>query len=354
LVTNAFWGTKNGVPLEIAIQLANTLSADAWLNIPVAADDNYITQMATLVNSQLSSKLKAYVEFSNEVWNSSFSQCAYAIAKGKIVFPNAMNQWYGGNEWTGMRSAQIGDIWYGVYGSSAFSSRVVIVMAGQAANSNVLQLELSTPDWTGTGNGPASNHHIGAAAIAPYFMSLPSASDLSAMLATSDEGVSELLDAASAQGKYTSVPTGGYIAQAKAWVESNAKIAANYGIPLVAYEGGQGLEGFPKYSNGSPQVNLFLAVNLNNGIIPVYAAYFAAWKDAGGTLFMAFNDISRYSQYGEWGALQSVMQTVNPLSSAPPRWQALQDFIASTPCWWSNCTGSIVAVPMAPTNLVVK
>lgn len=354
LVTNAFWGTGNGVPLEIAIQLANTLSADAWLNVPVGADDDYITQMATLVNSQLSPNLKAYVEFSNEVWNSSFSQCAYAIAQGKIVFPNAMNQWYGGNEWTGMRAAQIGDIWYGVYGSAAFNSRVVIVMAGQAANSNVLQLELNTPDWTGTGNGPAANHHIGAAAIAPYFMSLPSASDLSAMLATSDAGVSELLGAAYAQGNYSSVPAGGFIAQAKAWVASNAKIASTYSLPLVAYEGGQGLEGFPTYSNGSPQVNLFLAVNLNTGMIPVYAAYFAAWKAAGGTLFMVYNDISGYGQYGEWGALQSVMQTVSPLSSAPPRWQALQNYMASTSCWWANCTGSVVAVPMAPTNLVVK
>ena len=256
----------------------------------------------------------------------------------------------------GMRTAQIGDIWFGVYGSSAFSSRVLIVMAAQAANSSVLQAELSTPDWTGTGNGPAVNHHIGAAAIAPYFMSVPSAADLSAMLATSDGGTSELLGTAFAQGNYTSVPAGGYIAQAKAWTSSNAKIASNYGLPLLAYEGGQGLEGFPKYLNGSPQVNLFVAINENPGIIPVYAAYFAAWKAAGGTLFMEYNDIGPYGQYGEWGALQSVMQTVSPLTSAPPRWQALQAFISGTPCWWPNCSSvpTAAAVPMAPTNLVVK
>ena len=37
-------------PLEVAIQLANTLSADAWLNIPTGADDTYVTGMAELVN----------------------------------------------------------------------------------------------------------------------------------------------------------------------------------------------------------------------------------------------------------------------------------------------------------------
>jgi hypothetical protein len=49
-----------------------------------------------------------------------------------------------------------------------------------------------------------------------------------------------------------------------------------------------------------------------------------------------FNDISPYSQYGEWGALQSIMQTTSPLTSAPPKWQALQGFIAGNACWWAE------------------
>ena len=46
----AFWGGLYGVPLEVAINLANALSADAWLNIPTYADSNYVAQMATLVH----------------------------------------------------------------------------------------------------------------------------------------------------------------------------------------------------------------------------------------------------------------------------------------------------------------
>jgi hypothetical protein len=45
LPTNAFFGTSKGVPIEIAVQLANAVSADAWLNVPVMADDNFIKQM---------------------------------------------------------------------------------------------------------------------------------------------------------------------------------------------------------------------------------------------------------------------------------------------------------------------
>ena len=51
--TNAFFGTSKGVPIEIAVQLANAVSADAWMNVPVMADDKFISQMATLVHSQL-------------------------------------------------------------------------------------------------------------------------------------------------------------------------------------------------------------------------------------------------------------------------------------------------------------
>ncbi len=354
LPSNAFWSTSNGVPLEVAIQLANTLSADAWLNVPIGVDDNYMTQMANLVKANLATNLKAYVELSNEVWNFGFSQAQYALKQGKIAFPSQPNQWYAGGEWYGMRVAQMGDIWYSVYGPTAFSSRVVIVMGGQAANSSAAQTSLSTPDWTGPGNGPAANHHIGAVAIAPYVMQVPSAADMSAILASPDGGVSELLGTAYAQEGYASVPTGGYIGQITSWIQANVKVASAYGLPVVAYEGGQGLSGFPTYLDGSRAINLFISVNLNKGMIPLHAAYFAAWKSAGGTLFMEYNDIESYSQYGEWGALQSAMETVSPLSSAPPKWQALQNFISSVPCWWANCAGPIGAVPMAPTNLVVK
>ncbi len=354
LSSNAFWGTKNGVPLEVAIQLANALSADAWLNVPIGVDDNYFTQMATLVKAQLAGNLKAYVELSNEVWNGSFSQEHYSVAQGKIAFPTQSNQWTAGTEWYGMRVAQMADIWFGVYGAADFNSRVVIVMGSQGANPSVLKTALATPDWTGAGNAPAASHHIGAAAIAPYFMQVPAAADLTAMLASADGGISELIGTGYGQGNYPSVPVGGYIGQITKWVSENVSVASGYGIPVVAYEGGQGLEGFPHYLDGSPAVNLFISMNQSAQIIPLYAAYFAAWKAAGGTLFMHFNDVSNYGQYGEWGALQSIMQTVTPLSSAPPKWQALQNFISSTPCWWPGCSGATGPVPMAPSNLAVK
>lgn len=338
LPTQAFWGTKKGVPLEIAIQLANTLSDDAWLNTPVMADDDYIKRMAGLVKAKLNPTLKAYVELSNEVWNPGFSANAYSIAQGQTAFPDAeSNKYERGWEWYGMRTARLADLWWAVYKAPSFRSRVVIVMAGQAANTGILSMELSTPDWKGAGHAPAAQHHIGAAAIAPYFFSLPEKTDLDSILKSADGGIAALFSTNENKGRYTSVPAGGWIGQVSGWVSSHVSLLAAYDLPLLAYEGGQGLEGFPGHKNDSTVVKLLIAANRDPRMYAAYMKYLGAWKAAGGTLFMHYNDIGGGSQYGEWGALESLLQTVTPPNAAPPKWRALQDFAAATACWWPNC-----------------
>jgi hypothetical protein len=341
LLTSVFWGTVNGVPIEVAVQLANAISADAWLNAPVMADNNYLTQMATLVHGLLGDSQKAYVELSNEVWNGSFSQNAYSIAQGQSRFPSAPNRWYAGWEWYGMRVAQMADIWYGVYGPGTFDSRVVIVMAGQAPNTAVLMEELATPDWTGAGNGPAANHHIGAVAIAPYFFFTPSVAEVSKMLAQPDGGLTDLFTRAG-------------VTQSNAWVSATVKATAPYQLPVVAYEGGQSLQGSPTYGVESGAVRLFFAANRDARMGAAYTAYLNGWKASGGTLFVAYSDIGTYSQYGEWGVLESVMQTTSPLTSAPPKWQAIQNFIGANPCWWQGCAATYIGRPAPRTPVSEK
>ncbi len=340
LPTQAFWGTPKGVPLEIAIALANAQSADAWLNTPIRADDDYVTRMAALVKARLRPNLKAYVELSNEVWNPSFTQNAYAIAQGQTAFPQAStNKYELGWEWYGTRVARLADLWWTAYRGTRFASRVVVVMAGQAANPAVLKAELSTPDWKGAGHAPAARHHIGVAAIAPYFFSLPEANDIDAILKSADGGMAELFSTTEAQGRYASVPAGGSIGQAAGWVKSHVSVLSAYRLPLVAYEGGQSLVGFPKYQDGSALVNLLIAANRDPRMYAAYMTYLKAWKAAGGTLFVHYHDIGIAGQYGEWGALESLMQPVTPADAAPPKWRALQEFGTQTACWWPKCRG---------------
>jgi hypothetical protein len=362
--TNAFFGTSKGVPIEIAVQLANAVSADAWMNVPVTADDNFIRQMATLVHSQLGSTQKIYVELSNEVWNSAFSQSKYAVDRGKALWPtrsSSHGDYEYNREWFGMRTAQMCDIWRLVWRSDR---RLVCVLGAQAAWSFSATEALKCPYWTQ--GAPCSGHAIDAVAIAPYmggavpsawtsqadggltnlFQSLYSQNDPT----TDDESYfSRILRRLSRSG--TMIPAGGFIAQDAAWEKDFITNLAPYKLPLLAYEGGQ------NFADGTTNAlnTLYMAANRDSRMGQAYTRYFQQWKNGGGQLFMHYSDIGVESKYGSWGALESIMQTTTPLSSAPPKWQAIQNFISGNPCWWPGCSGTIGAgqtatVPAASTN----
>ncbi|MEZ5475933.1 MAG: hypothetical protein R3E95_00025 [Thiolinea sp.] len=62
----ATWGGgygERGAPLEIQVELANRMQADAWFNLPHAADDEYVRHFATYVRDHLAPNLHVYVEY---------------------------------------------------------------------------------------------------------------------------------------------------------------------------------------------------------------------------------------------------------------------------------------------------
>ena len=356
LPSQAFFGTRKGVPIEVAVEAANAISADAWLNVPAMADDHYITQMATLVHGLLGSTQKVYVEYSNEVWNASFSQYDYALSQGKALWPTPTLahalahmlglSWRGaggsgGYEWNrnfyGMRTAQMCDLWKAAWRSD--SGRVICVLGAQAAWSFSATEALKCPYWTQ--GAPCSGHGINAVAIAPYMGGeVPSA-----WTSHTDGGLADLFQSIYSQND-PSIPKGGFLAQVGGWEQDFARnVSEPYKLPLIAYEGGQ------TFANGSTAAldTLYVAANVDPGIAQAYAKYFQQWKSLGGQLFVYYNDVGVGGKYGSWGAIQSLMQTTVPLSSAPPKWQAIQNFISSTPCWWTNCV-STAQVPVTTTH----
>lgn len=60
---------ERGFPYEYMIAMSNQLNADAYFNVPVLANDNYIDQYGTLVNDSLNHHLSAWVEYGNEFFN---------------------------------------------------------------------------------------------------------------------------------------------------------------------------------------------------------------------------------------------------------------------------------------------
>ena len=65
--------TTRGVPYEIYNALGNVLNADIYLTMPAKSSDDFNTQYAKMVASELNSNLKVYLEYSNEVWNRDYA-----------------------------------------------------------------------------------------------------------------------------------------------------------------------------------------------------------------------------------------------------------------------------------------
>lgn len=336
------WGSERGVPIEIAVQLCNAVSADCWLNVPHAANDDYITHMARLVHDLLGPHQKLYIEFSNEVWNSGYAQYGYAAAHGRALWPGSRVSDFDYNRnWFGMRTAQMCDTWKTIWRSDA--SRLVCVLGAQAANPYTATQALDCPLWRGAERAPCASHNINAVAIAPYFGgSVPAA-----WTSQPDGGLASLFAAMNSRGD-RSIPAGGWLGQISAFEAGYRQVLASYRLPLIGYEGGQTLVGFPAFQNDSPMVKLFIAANRDPRMAAAYTAALNAWKANGGQVWALFADVGQPSQYGEWGALESFLDAELPSDSTPPKWRAIQTFIAANPCWWPGCAGAIADAAEPP------
>lgn len=270
-----------GVPVELLVDLANRLKADAWFCMPHQADDEYVRNFAKIVREKLDPKLKAYVEYSNEIWNGTFGQHAYAGEQGKRL-GFSEKPWEATWRYIGYRSAQIFKLWEEAFGGR---ERLVRVLASQASNSYVSEQIASFRD---------AYKNADALAIAPYLtMNLapngkPSASEVA------DWSVDQVLDVL----EQKSLP------QSVSWMRENKKVADQFGLKLVAYEGGQHMVGVQGGENNEPLTKLLHAANANPRIGAIYRTYFDAWREAGGDLFCYFSSVGAWSKWGSWGLLQ--------------------------------------------------
>ena len=68
---------KSGVAWEYVVELANQTGKDVWINVPIAASDAYVTELAGLLRRDLKPGIHIYIELDNEVWNWGFLQATY-------------------------------------------------------------------------------------------------------------------------------------------------------------------------------------------------------------------------------------------------------------------------------------
>jgi hypothetical protein len=292
---------EEGVAVEWMVRLANILHTDAWFSMPHDASDDYARQFAALVRDQLDPSLKAYLEYSNETWNPTFPQCAYARQRGTELglAPDAETA---GLRYHAQRATEIFALWEQVFGGR---TRLVRVLAAHAARP---ETGTEVMDWRGAAQ------HADALAIAPYFGG-PALTDPANLAQTIRLSVDQVLDAALADIRDTQVGIRWQITQNRA--NSRAR-----GLPMISYEGGQTLVGEGAAQQSDELNALFIAANRHPRMRQLYAEYLAQWRALGGGLFMHLQSVGRFTQHGSWGALEYQDQDI----ATAPKYQALLDF----------------------------
>lgn len=297
-IEDAHWNAK-GAPIEMMVALANRVRIDPWFSMPHDADDDYVRRFAQTVKKTLDPRLKVYLEYSNEVWNPDYPQFAYASKKGRTLGlgddPRSAQVRY-----QAKRSVEIFKIWERVLAKK----RLVRVFSTQSGGPDVSEIALSFED---------TRKHLDALATAPYF-GYYLTEDAAAAAKTAKLSVDELMR----ELESVALP------KAKAEMLEQAAIAKKYGLPLIAYEGGQHLVDFRPDDQHDPALDaLFDAANRDPRMGKLYSRYLQDWAEAGGGLFVHLLNCGTFNLHGRWGSLEYISQ---PRSMAP-KYDALRRFI---------------------------
>jgi VCBS repeat-containing protein len=307
-VTDARQSTTNGVAWEYIIELANVTHKDLWINIPVNATDDYVTQLATLLKNTLDPDLVVYVEYSNELWNAQFTQTAVnknaAVAEvvagmssgtpSNLFYPGEtarnpdgtyVHQWDWAFRRIARRIKQISDDFALVWGSSAINNQIRPVLASQFANPSILKAQLQFLQQT---YGPP-NQYIYAVAGAPYF-------NLNGQDQQTNLTVDQVLAALSAS-----------MTQQIATMPLYASLATYYGLRDFAYEGGPD-------TSGPNNIAAKAAASLDPRMENLVIQYLDAWFANGGDLFDWFvaGPTNYNTAYGTWGVTNDITNLNTP------------------------------------------
>ncbi|MBI3500512.1 MAG: T9SS type A sorting domain-containing protein [Bacteroidetes bacterium] len=316
---------KRGCAYEYIVKLCNMANKDLWLCVPHAADSDYVMNLAQMMRDSLNPNLKIYLEYSNELWNST----------NTVAYP-----WVQANAPQSLNSAQRiayfykknFDIWQMVFGSQ-FSSRIVRVVGSQ----------LTTPWYGQQEMAYLINNGSGADALAPadYFLTFrqnPTYNHHDYDTLNAWGASTTPLQAINLARKNIPSMHMGTLA--------NNQTATQYGLRYIFYEGGQDLD--PQNYSTHPYNPAIYNAQLDTAMYNCYMNEFKFLRDS--TTLDLFMHFVLFSDRGEflngappWGALESVFQdtSVNP----SVKYRALMNNIF-------NCSASTGVSEMTKNNSI--
>ena len=292
-MSEATWGGREGTysrgaPAEIMVDIANRVNADAWFSMPYQANDDYVRNFAEIVKTQLKPGLKAYIEYSNEIWNPIFIHHDYAMNQGlKLKLDKDKNR--AREKFHSYRSVQVFDIWEEVFEGT---DRLVRVMGAWTSNPRMSNAILNYRD---------AYKKTDALAVAPYFGAT----------------IKEIQRAKNVDDIFKAINNKrskkGFAASVRQ-MHQQAKVAEVFDLDLIAYEGGQHLVDWNTRKADDGNNELLYAANRDRRMGELYKKYLNEWEKAGGKMFVQFSAPRIFSWYGSWGIKEYISQ---PRSEAP-------------------------------------
>jgi len=339
-LTDVRWTGKRGAPLELVLHLASLVKADVWFNIPLQATNQFVRNFALLALRQIPRGQKVYIEYHHEVWRTTKPYeegGAWVEKQGKTLWPlNDASDYIKRLNWYGKRSAEVCNIWKNAWEDA--DERVQCVMGG-TPNVKYSEITLTCPLWFQENNGILCVDRMDVLAFAPYFGHYLTQSQfdstLQQWLQEPDGGLRLLFEELNQGGllydpnhsEEIRAPEKGALREILPWIENNYALAQQFQLQLVGSEGGQDL--YHQSANPNPAIaQLFVLANRDARMGTLYTDYFNLWKEAGGTFLNHHLPLASQTTHG---LKESLSQ------KSTPKFDAIMDFIANTPCWWEGC-----------------
>jgi hypothetical protein len=345
---SATQAVAKGGAYEYAIQMANELGKDIWLNVPLNADEAHIRSLADLINRTLAPGRVVYLEYSNEIWNWSFQQTSvnanlavaeavagdtsltYGMQCSQAQFDagnvDTCNKYWSGYFRVGKQIVRISQLFSEVMGASALNTRFRPVYATQWAYAAIGEQVLKN---IAKYRGAPSSFLYGVAG-APYF-TLPNETYTSTTLTADSilQGLQRSVDVEFAPFFTAGMNVNGAFSRGTPynggdWTNATQKALADYyKIKSMAYEGGLDL------GQSSASATAKMQANKDARMGDIAKSELDQWFGCGNDLFMYYSLTGAWGQWGYWGL------TNDPNNLNAPRYVAAQK-VAQTPA--SNFT----------------
>ncbi|RSK38884.1 calcium-binding protein [Rhodovulum iodosum] len=326
------WGDQ-GVPVEYMVQLANEIGTDPWFTMPHMADDDYIRQFATYVRDNLDPELTVRVEYSNEVWNWAFDQTSWLKRQ-------ALEEWGTPDIYAyhAMKATQTALIWEEVFGDAA-EDRLVNVLGTHTGIPNITKRLLEARVWQE--NDPDGfvdpTTVFEEVAVTTYFGAsiVKNQTHRAELLAAIQDPDVDAMDYLAE--KLMDPDYGGSIPARQLKLERHAEFAAERGLNIVAYEGGQHVHHSFAIRTLTEEETELLTDFMSDFVrseqmADLYEASWESWSQVSDGPYMQFGEVSGQDRWGSWGLSQS-------LDDDNPRLQRLNELNETSEPWWDGAEG---------------